>query len=337
MTIGTKLAAAAMAAAMLLGACSARTPEPEKKSPLKVQTGSASSATGKISGVAASKSAASSVAAASASVSAASRSAAPSVELSTNAPVVGETMSIHVKNAKAVTAATSLGFTPRFFANGEEWVALLPVAYTVSPGNYTLDVTADGKEFHYTLAVTDREFEQQYLTVDETTTKNTAGSADANNEWTRRVEPLKPISDPKQYWSGRFISPIAGEIKDKISTEYGSMRYTNGSQVATRHSGIDIAVKAGTPVLAVGNGRVQFADYLQLTGNTVVIEHGFGLKSLYYHMESLNVQEGDMVEQGQQVGAVGSTGFSTGPHCHLSMAVNNIFTNPWTLMEKGIE
>lgn len=337
MTIGKKLAAAVMAAAMLLGACSARTPDPETSSPLKIKTGSASSDTGKISGVASSRAASSSAVISAVSSSTVSRAAAPSVELSTNAPIVGETMTIHVKNAKSASAATSLGFVPQFFAKGDEMIALLPVAYTVTPGSYTLDVTADGKAFHYTLAVTDREFEKQYLTVDETTTNNTAGSADANNEWTRRVEPLKPISDPKQYWSGPFISPIAGEIKDKISTEYGSIRYTNGSQVASRHSGIDIAVKAGTPVLAVGNGRVQFADYLQLTGNTVVIEHGFGLKSLYYHMESLNVQEGDMVEQGQQVGAVGSTGFSTGPHCHLSMAVNNVFTNPWTLMEKGIQ
>lgn len=331
MTMGYKLAAMAMTAAVLFCACSAHTPAMEESSreQPKIITGVASNA---------SKPAASSLAASTASSasSAARKAELPSVELSTNAPVVGETMSIHVKNAKTASATSGLGFTPQFFQKGDELVALLPVAYTAAPGTYALDVNADGKAFHFTLAVTDREFEKQYLTVDETTTSNTAGSAAANNEWTQRVEPLKRISDPTQYWSGPFIQPVAGDISDKITTEYGCIRYTNGSTVASRHSGIDIAVRAGTPVLATGNGRVQFADYLQLTGYTVVIEHGFGLKSLYYHMESINVKEGDMVEQGQQIGAVGSTGFSTGPHCHLSMAVNNVFTNPWTLMEKGV-
>lgn len=325
-----KLFAIVLAAAALFSACAARTPTQEETAK------ASSSSPAKITGVSKASSAASSSVSA-VNASAPKRSAAPAVELSTHTPVVGETMTIHVKNAKEASAATSLGFTPQFFSKGEELVALLPVAYTTTPGSYTLDVTAGGKAFHYTVNVTDREFEKQYLTVDETTTNNTAGSADANNEWTRRVEPLKLISDPKQYWDGAFISPIAGDISDKITTEYGCIRYTNGSSVASRHSGIDIAVKAGTPVLAVGNGRVQFADFLQLTGYTVVIEHGFGLKSLYYHMESIDVQEGDMVEQGRQIGAVGSTGFSTGPHCHLSMAVNNVFTNPWTMMEKGVE
>lgn len=338
MTIGKKVAAATMAIAMLLGACSARTPE-SRETASKVTAGDTSAGASKITGVASARGASSktvaSVAAANSSV--VSISSEPAVELSTSTPVVGEVMTIRVQNAKHAAAATSLGFTPQFFQDGDSLIALLPVAYTTVPGQYTLDVTVDGRAFHYTLNVTDREFEKQYLTVDETTTKNTAGSSDANNEWTQRVEPLKLISDPQQYWSGPFISPIEGEINNKITTEYGSIRYTNGSQVASRHSGIDIAVKTGTPVLAVGNGRVQFADYLQLTGNTVVIEHGFGLKSLYYHMDSLNVQEGEMVKQGQQIGAVGSTGFSTGPHCHLSMAVNTVFTNPWTLMEKGIQ
>ncbi|WP_343281823.1 M23 family metallopeptidase, partial [Ligaoa zhengdingensis] len=101
-------------------------------------------------------------------------------------------------------------------------------------------------------------------------------------------------------------------------------------------SGIDIAAAAGTPVAAAGSGRVLFADFIQLTGNTVIIEHGFGVKSWYYHMQSLDVAEGDMVKQGDPIGKVGSTGFSTGPHLHFCMSVNNVFTNPWTAFEQGI-
>lgn len=254
------------------------------------------------------------------------------VDLSITAPVLGETMTIRVSNAKEASVQTNLGFTPRFFQDNGDLLALLPISYAAQPGNYTLDVLADGKNHHYTLAVAAREFEVQELTVDPDTTAATAGSAKANAEWETRVEPLKALSDSDKHWNGTFMQPVQGTI----TTEFGSIRYTNGGAVASRHSGIDIAAKTDTPVLAAGNGRVLFADFLQLTGNTVVIEHGYGLKSLYYHMNSLSVEEGDMVEQGTQIGAVGTTGFSTGPHLHFAMAVNNVFTNPWTMMEQGI-
>ena len=72
-----------------------------------------------------------------------------------------------------------------------------------------------------------------------------------------------------------------------------------------------------------------FAGYLQLTGNTVLIEHGYGLKSWYYHMDSLDVSTGQMVEQGQIIGKVGSTGFSTGPHLHFAMRLNGTPIDPY--------
>ena len=65
----------------------------------------------------------------------------------------------------------------------------------------------------------------------------------------------------------------------------------------------------------------------------ILKEHGLGLKSWYYHMNGLNVAAGDRVEQGQQIGRVGSTGFSTGPHLHFALSVNQVFVNPWTPME----
>ena len=75
---------------------------------------------------------------------------------------------------------------------------------------------------------------------------------------------------------------------------------------------------------------------LPISGNTVLIEHGYGLKSWYYHMDSLNVSQDEMVKQGQIIGEVGSTGFSTGPHLHFAMSVNRVFVNPWTAIEQGI-
>ena len=73
-----------------------------------------------------------------------------------------------------------------------------------------------------------------------------------------------------------------------------------------------------------------------MTGNTVVIEHGYGLKSIYYHMSELDCKVGDMVKKGDIIGKVGSTGFSTGPHLHFSMAVNTVWINPWQFIDESL-
>lgn len=256
------------------------------------------------------------------------------IELQNDFAALGEVIAIHAYYADGVelSATTDLNFQPTFYDNGDSRLALLPIHYATQPDVYNLSITAGEQQFNYLITVNDREFEVQHLTVDEDTTANTVGSDAANREWDEKIEPLKLISDPQQYWDGQFLQPVQG----KITTEFGMIRYTNGSTVASRHSGIDIAAAAGTPVLAAGSGRVLFADFIQLTGNTVIIEHGFGVKSWYYHMQSLDVAEGDMVKQGDPIGKVGSTGFSTGPHLHFCMSVNNVFTNPWTAFEQGI-
>lgn len=241
-------------------------------------------------------------------------------------------LSVRYTDAEAVTAETGLSFQPVFFRSDNGWHALLPIHWNTEPGDYPLLIQAGSAQFRLTVSVADRAFEIQNLTVDETTTSQTVENNDANDEWNRLIEPLKAISDDEQYWSGEFIQPVDGEI----TTQYGMIRYVNGSAASTRHSGVDLAADRGTPVQAAGNGRVLFAGYLQLTGNTVLIEHGYGLKSWYYHMDSLNVSQDEMVKQGQIIGEVGSTGFSTGPHLHFAMSVNRVFVNPWTAVEQGV-
>lgn len=251
----------------------------------------------------------------------------------------GETLRISVAHAEGteLTAQSDLGFAPQFFTNasssyGAEKIALLPIRYTTAPGVYTVTVQAGGQTLTHSITVQQQDFEVQYLTMPQSTAAETALSAAANAEWNEKIEPLKLISDPAQYWENPFQQPTFGPI----STQFGSIRYTNDDPTPTRHGGTDIAAARGSIVAAANNGRVLFADYLQLTGNTVIIEHGFGLKSWYYHMDSLNVKTGDIVKKGDQIGTVGSTGYSTGPHLHFALSVNNVFVNPWTAVNDGI-
>ena len=126
-----------------------------------------------------------------------------------------------------------------------------------------------------------------------------------------------------------FLQPVEG----RISTPYGVLRYVNGSTTPERHGGIDIAAALGTPVLCPADGVIEYAGFLQLSGNTIVLEHGGGLKSYFYHMDSLDVATGDRVTQGSKLGEVGTTGYSTGPHLHYEVKIGRESVSPWPLFD----
>ena len=119
-----------------------------------------------------------------------------------------------------------------------------------------------------------------------------------------------------------FALPIDSTRRTSI---YGTRRvyqYANGSTSSPSiHAGVDFGAPLGTPVMSSGAGRVVFAQMRILTGNSIIIEHAPGVYSLYYHLNSINVQAGDMVNTGQNIGQVGSTGLSTGPHLHWEIRV----------------
>ncbi|WRS27325.1 M23 family metallopeptidase [Oscillospiraceae bacterium MB08-C2-2] len=240
----------------------------------------------------------------------------------------------NVPKGQSVTASTNLNFTPTFFDRGDgTHVALLPVSCFTQKGEYSLTLSSGDVSGTYSIRAQNKEFHVQQLTVSASTAEQTILSQKANAEYARIINPLKEVRDAEAYWEGRFILPVQG---GKITTPFGTIRYTNGSKEGSVHGAADIALPVGTRVGATNNGRVLYAGYLQLTGNTVLIEHGYGLKSWYYHMNSLAVSTGDMVTTGQKIGEVGSTGFSTGPHLHFGVTVNNVSINPYTAIETDL-
>lgn len=123
--------------------------------------------------------------------------------------------------------------------------------------------------------------------------------------------------------TGRFIWPCSGTITSyfgwRIHPIFGTSRY---------HSGMDIGVDYGTPILAADSGTVVAAGWLGGYGNAVMIDHGGGLVSLYGHNTSVNVSVGQAVAQGQVIASAGSTGYSTGPHCHFEVRLHGEVTDP---------
>ncbi len=132
-----------------------------------------------------------------------------------------------------------------------------------------------------------------------------------------RINAARRIEAASEGWRQRFVWPVVG----RISGLFGSQRiYANGEKGAP-HSGVDVARPAGTPVMAPADGVVILAaDHpFTLEGNLLMIDHGMGLNSAFLHLSRIDVKAGDVVRQGQPVGAVGMTGRASGPHLHWSM------------------
>ena len=139
------------------------------------------------------------------------------------------------------------------------------------------------------------------------------------------VRKLLRIYTPIRFYESKAIPPL--EHYKYITTPYGSERYINGVYHGF-HKGVDFAAPKGTPVHAILSGRVIYAGWMPLTGNTVIIDHGWGLMSLYAHLSEVDVKKGWFVRQGEVIGKVGSTGRSTGDHLHLGVYLNDTSVDP---------
>ncbi len=132
----------------------------------------------------------------------------------------------------------------------------------------------------------------------------------------------------RPWFESGFIRPVTG----RKSGSFGSQRVLNGTPRAP-HAGWDIAAPTGTPVHAAADGVVSLSkEMLVMTGNTVMINHGFGLQTMYIHMSKLLVADGQSVRQGDVIGEVGMTGRATGPHLHFAASWFTARLDPETLL-----
>lgn len=187
--------------------------------------------------------------------------------------------------------------------------AIIPTNYHTQTGLH--DILIDDLKLQ--LTVHPQDYLMQFLTV---SAENQAiRNQEAFEEYRKYFLPLFENSHETAWFEDEFILPTEG----RLTTEFGEMRTVNNEKTSYRHNGIDIGAPLGTPVLATNHGQVIFSDFLQITGNTIVIDHGEGFFSTYLHLEDLFSEVGDKVKKGDQIATVGTTGFSTGPHLHFSI------------------
>lgn len=145
-----------------------------------------------------------------------------------------------------------------------------------------------------------------------------------------RVVAVRTRDDARTGFAQPFIWPVQG----RISGRFGNQRVYNGTPKAP-HSGMDIAAATGTPIKAPADGVITFADPgLYLTGGTMVLDHGHGISSNFLHLSRIDARVGDVVKQGDVIGAVGATGRATGPHLHWGMNWFDVRIDPLLVLER---
>lgn len=206
------------------------------------------------------------------------------------------------------------GKTYKLAPFGAGYFTYLPLSLGVKPGSYPIGEA--------TLTIKPKKFETQYLKVtkqmESMKQDSTRIAADQ-----KKIDLARSTSEDEFLFSGPFVKPVEGIL----TTPYGYTRYVNG-KLDNSHRAIDLAAPEGTPVMATNDGVVALAETLYLTGNAIYIDHGMGLFSQYAHLSKLNVKAGDRVKQGDIIGLVGTTGFSTGPHLHFTFWAHNVPVNP---------
>jgi len=250
-------------------------------------------------------------------------------------PELGDTLSVIIQvNSSSPTPTVSVlqKNYPAFPMGNNRFRALLPTTPLEKAGARLLQVAGDGQVQKLSVQVRSRNFPTQSITLPPG--KDSEGT-DAEFD---RVDAFKALVTPQKFWNGPLLRPNSGEI----TTIYGVRRYYNRVFAQDYyHRGVDYAGAYGSPVMAPAAGRVSLvgreSQGFKIHGNVVGIDHGQGVASILMHLSRINVREGDFVQAGQVIGALGSTGASTGPHLHWGLYVHGQSIDPVPWRVQGVE
>jgi len=213
---------------------------------------------------------------------------------------------------------------------------LCGVAVTLwqTSGNFTVTVKYKPfglaeMEFSLPVTVLDKAFVSETLELDSSNTEIRTDASPKRTQQTQKLSKVLMTLDKNAIYQFRkFSLPTTSTRRTAFFGDKRVFKYSNGKTDTSTHIGIDFRIPTGTDVTACASGKVVMAEERIVTGWTVVIEHLPGLFSLYYHLNSLSVQEGQNVKQGDVIGQSGSTGLATGPHLHWQMELNGQAVNP---------
>ncbi len=256
--------------------------------------------------------------------------------------------SSRLSNVSAVLSAASSGIQLRSqgvslgSAGGyRSWVLLLGLPSYLEAGVYTLSVTGTaGNRWFQALDSVEllhRSFAFERIPFSEDLTDLMTRDIARRVEESRRLRQIIEHFDPEAiFHQGSFELPVNAVRRSANYGDRREYRYADGGSSFSLHNGLDLAAPVGEIVSSCAAGRVVLATARLITGYTVVLEHLPGVYSLYYHLDTITVREGDLLEQGQMLGTVGMTGLATGPHLHWELRVSGAAVDPEPYLRRAI-
>src|SRR5262245_12727818 len=217
--------------------------------------------------------------------------------------------------------------------NGDKWETVVGIDLDTKPGDHsaTIEVTsADGKVERrpITFRVDEVKFPTTKLKVDDQFVNPSPANQQRAARETKELQQIYSKITPEILWTKPFATPVTGQT---TGSNFGHRRVFNG-QPRAPHSGSDLKAATGTPIHATNRGRVVMAKNLFYSGNTVVIDHGLGIYTIYAHLSRIDVKVSQLVEAGQVLGLAGATGRVTGPHLHWGTRIQGARVDPVSLL-----
>lgn len=255
----------------------------------------------------------------------------PLISLSPGKVGPGDILLVTVRNVQGPVEGTFAGKKIFFNPSNDSYKAIIGIDLLSEPGTYALDIAAGSGALKRSVMVSKKKYPIQRLTLPR-------GMVELSPENEARVErdqkkfaALWPVQN-RRAWDGNFINPREGAIV----TKFGVKRFINKIP-KNPHTGVDVDANEGDEVRAPNSGVIALVDDMFYSGNSIVVDHGQGIYTMFFHLSGILVAPGQAVKKGEVIGLVGSTGRSTGAHLHWGARVQGARVDPLQLIQLRLE
>ena len=265
------------------------------------------------------------------SVHAQEKALQPEIVLEPAKPGPGDLFVVTVKNATGTLEGKFNGKKIYFNQLKESVKAIVAIDYFTEPGNYDLDIFSNGSVLKQVVEVMKKEYGIQRLTLPKKMVELSPKDEARAERDQRKMAAIWP-NETNRSWTGDFVNPLKGDI----ITPFGVRRIINNIPKSP-HTGVDVRGKKGDKIIAPNDAVVALVDSQFFAGNALVLNHGQGIYTMFFHLSRILVKPGQSVKKGDVIALVGSTGRATGPHLHWGVRVQGARVDPLELVHLKLE